>query len=185
MEHELEDAARTREEGRRKLVRRVRSEEKWGGLYIHTRTKINYYKPLPFAYSHQFILLRWIPIPDPIPIYREPRARNKGFILSNLCMSNQSPSLLLSSPLALRFLFERSSPRCSVRLGRVLDRCRRRTWGQETRSKRETGGGGPSHPDNEGGPRYPVQIFSSTCVCTGAASIRARVREFRRVEFEL
>lgn len=63
LEHERRDAG---SRGRMKEAwRRVRSRE--GHLYIHTRTKINYYKPLPFAYSHQFILLSWIPIPNPIP----------------------------------------------------------------------------------------------------------------------
>lgn len=90
----------TRRRGSSSKARRAKGEKRGeGGLYIHTRTKINYYKPLPFAYSHQFILLRWIPIPNPIPIHREPRARNKGLILSNLCMSNQSPSSPSSFPL--------------------------------------------------------------------------------------
>lgn len=56
-------------------------------IHMYTRSKINYYKPLPFAYSHQFILLSGVArrggaaarrasqYPDPKP---ESRARNKG-----------------------------------------------------------------------------------------------------------
>ena len=65
---------------------------------------------------------------------------------------------------------ERFIPRRFVRLGRVLDRCRRRTWGQKTRSKREIGGGGEregggtSHPDNEGPALSCANIFLDVCL---------------------
>lgn len=182
------DARNSKGEKRGEEVRRGEG----GWLYIHTRTKINYYKPLPFAYSHQFILLRWIPIPNPIPIHREPRARNKGLILSNLCMSNQSPSspsppffffLLSLLPLLSVSLFASLGESLLVRLGRVrFDRCRRRTWGQKTRSKRETGGGGRRAQATPimRGPRYPVQIFSSTCVFAQARP--AFGREYARLD---
>lgn len=92
----VEGSKEGRKEGRGKLLKGW--EGGWMYTYIHTRTKINYYKPLPFAYSHQFILLSCAEIPIPKPNPRAPDKASSSLIYAcriNLYLFPSLPYLSL------------------------------------------------------------------------------------------
>lgn len=94
----VEGSKEGRKEGRGKLLKGW--EGGWMYTYIHTRTKINYYKPLPFAYSHQFILLSCAEIPIPKPNPRAPDKASSSLIYAcriNLYLFPSPPTYLSST----------------------------------------------------------------------------------------
>ena len=151
----VEGSKEGRKEGRGKLLKGW--EGGWMYTYIHTRTKINYYKPLPFAYSHQFILLSCAEIPIPKPNPRAPDKVSSSLIYAcriNLYLFPSPPTYLSST------LFP---PFWTVSFHLLPRRVPAPVPAAELSTLLST-----STPIMRG-PRYPVQIFSSTTVCTGAA----------------